>query len=288
MLDVAGLNFERVLDRQRAQFGIPRDQPVPDYIVNSAHQMHELSVMDGIREAQWRSVALSDVVQVPNARYHLRFGAGRRLRMMWTGWRSVMGIAGDGRTAPLNSEESDELTEAVNLLYINIRGVLDNLVWALLYEHAPETAATARPAAIGLFAPGIVNDQRFTDLAHGLREHEGWHVDVKNRRDPAAHRIPLYVPSQVVTPDEAEMREKLMGESWAAAARKEFDVAENSRRQADALGTFHPVISHDPDAGAIALFPTLPDDLGHVVEVFIAVDAFLVQKAAGRVLGGAS
>lgn len=41
------------------------------------------------------------------------------------------------------------------------------------------------------------------------------------------------------------------------------------------------IFVHDPDEGLIPIYPTTPDDLGHTIEVFRAVEAFINGTATG-------
>jgi hypothetical protein len=99
--------------------------------------------------------------------------------------------------------------------------------------------------------------------------------DGKNRRDPAAHQIPLAVTCQFVTQDEASIYLELGNEWSSAVACHNFDAADRIVESQTGVGRFHPYFTHDLGQGLIPIYPTTPDDVGHVVELFRAVNNFL-------------
>jgi hypothetical protein len=241
-----------------------------------ALRIFSLLVMDALRDAAINAGKLSDLMKVQKAGHFMRYGAARRLRMMWHCYRNVVHTAPSDRVKPLSGEDSGDLTRDLNVIYINIRGVLDNFAWSLLHERAPEEAKELEPQQVGFFNPCIVRDSRFAVLAKLISEHESWHRDVKKRRDPAAHRIPLTVPPQIITPEEAALYQRLYDESQNARGRLDFAAAENAMDRMEAIGRFSPCFMHDPEEGVQFIYPTVPEDIGHVVDLFNAVEKFLL------------
>jgi len=47
-------------------------------------------------------------------------------------------MAPPDRVDPLGSDESHQLMVDINIIYLNMRGTLDDLAWALLYEFDPD------------------------------------------------------------------------------------------------------------------------------------------------------
>src|SRR5271155_498122 len=95
--------------------------------------------MDALRDATINANRLSDLVKAQKAAHFMRYGAARRLLMMWHCYRNVVVYTSPpDRVEPLSGEESGDLTRDLNVIYINIRGVLDNFAWSLLHERASE------------------------------------------------------------------------------------------------------------------------------------------------------
>jgi hypothetical protein len=175
---------------------------------------------------------------------------------------------------PLSADESEELTRDLNLIYLNIRGVLDNLAWALLHEFAQEKLKI-HPTKISLFKPCISDDNRFDELSLALNAHREWNFDLADRRDPSAHRIPLTVPPQVLASEDRSVYAELLNEYARAVQDLDFVAADQKLKQTERMGQFYPYFIHDIDKGPFPIYPTLPEDVGHAVEICRHVGDFL-------------
>ncbi len=212
-------------------------------------------IMDALHDATINTVKLSGLMKAQKAVHFVRYGAARRLLMMWHCYRNVVVYtAPPDRVKPLSGEDSLDLTRDLNVIYINIRGVLDNFAWSLLHERAPQKAAKLPAAQIGFFKPCISGDPCFAALAKVIERHEPWNKLVTKRRDPAAHRIPLSVPPQVITPEEAPLYQGLYDDYQRAAERLDFAGAESAMARMEAIGRFSPYFMHDPEEGVEFLF----------------------------------
>ena len=268
------LNFERFLTKRANLLQRPEWQgAVPDWFRDSTLPTFSSQIRDQLHQTIGRSLKLSKLMHADGAIYYLRLGATRRLLMMWHAYSNVLHVASLDRKEPLTSEESRQLTQDLNVIYVNIRGTLDNLCWALLHEHASDKLRL-NPLEVGLFSKCIVKEGRFTSLTEAIRTHKAWDQDVKRRRDPAAPRIPLTVPPQFVTAPEAAVYEGLGEDYLQAASDLNLDEAEATLQRMGAVGRFDPCFMHDPKEGLIPIYPTVPDDIGHVIDLFRAVDAF--------------
>lgn len=236
-------------------------------------------VMNALYKTISRSIQLSELMKAKGALHYLRFGAARRLLMLWHAYRNLLLIVSSDRKEPLTSDESCELIQDLNVIYVNICGALDNLCWALLHEHAPDKV-TLSPSKVGLFLRSIVDDDRFASLARRIKVHDAWDREVKGRRHPATHRIPLSVAPQVVTPEEAANYKKLCDDYSQALGQPDSDRAEDIMRRMGRIGRFVPYFIHDPEQGLVPIYPTVPDDIGHVIDLFAAVEAFLLSAAS--------
>jgi len=252
----------------------------PDaYFVTRGLGYFALIVQDDLFKAFQQALQLSATIQSVEVRNYIRFGAGRRLNALWHAHRSLIGIAPVDRKTPLSTDEGRSVTRYLNVIYINVTGVLDNLCVALLHEYAPDAMAKLRPYQIGLFQKVLEGYDQFDLLVASLAEHEEWNADLKNRRNPSAHRIPLYVPPQVVTPEQAEKINGLWDEHSERMQKLDIDDAGAALQKMESIGIFVPYFAHEPDAGAFPLYPTVSDDLGHALEVFELVRAFMAENS---------
>jgi hypothetical protein len=272
------LTFDEELRRQTLlAYGGPWTGKIDDDVVRDAAQNHGLFLMDVLRDTLLRAIELSGELNNKQAGYFIRFGAARRLQMIWFAFRDVIFTVPADRDRPLKTGEARRLTRDLNTVYINIRGTLDNLCWSLLHTSAVDKT-TLPPVQIDLFARRlIIEDQRFGAISDAIRHHSAWYEDLKTRRDPSAHRIPLYVPPQLVDPAEAAAYSELGAATWEAIGRKDFEAADRIMRDQEAIGQFVPWFLHDPEQAPIPIYPTVSEDLRHMVQIFRTVDGFLVE-----------
>src|ERR1700687_5755736 len=90
-----------------------------------AEYMHFLCVSDAIRDVQEDAVVLSEKVTNPEANLQLRFGVARRTKFIWYSQRNIVDLIRE-REEPLPLESVEEVARDLNVIYINIRGTLDN------------------------------------------------------------------------------------------------------------------------------------------------------------------
>jgi hypothetical protein len=270
--------FDEFLSEQAVLrgFGSGSELPADDFLRHLMFESFSGEVAQALFRSLGRSTELSNLLKEKKAAQYMRFGVGRRLLMMWWAYHHVVTTVPAGRKDPLVSDESQSLTQSMMVVYINIRGVLDNLCWVLLHEHAPEKTKELKPHEVGLFQNCIVKDSRFLSLVQRFSTHKSWNGDVKGRRDPSAHRMPLTIPPQVLTPEEA-VRYGALGQKYSEGMKElNLDGANEALNAMEHIGSFAPYFLHDPDDGPIPIYPTLPNDVAHVIQVFNAVDTFLM------------
>lgn len=264
------LFIEPHLERYKRMFGHTAETPTSaknlSYLTEQAHHAHALAVQDHLLKLSTR-VALETTTFGSNrdALIYLRYGAGRRLLDMLEVYRSIIHIAHEGRTTALGNEEQQQFSRDLNTLYINLRGTLDNLAFCLLYECQPNLKI--RDMDKSLFSLNF--RKAFTDfpaIAPAIQRHDDWNRDFKKRRDPAAHRIPLYLPSQM-SEAEVERAAELFAEQSKKIRTGEVKEANRLFDRAMRLGSFLAAFLHHPDEPLIPIYPTIPNDVGHLIEI---------------------
>ncbi len=87
---------------------------------------------------------------------------------------------------------------------------------------------------------------------------------MKNR-DPSAHRIPLAVAPSIVSADEAKQYLDLQQVSNKALNRGKFDESRRAMKAMEKIGKFVPIFLHDPNEGHVELYPTIAEDIRHML-----------------------
>lgn len=245
------------------------------YVEQKAQQVHIYHVHDALRDEQMKNLLLLPKLKEPRAVYFARFGVGRRVAMLWSAFRSVLEIVTVGRDKPLSSDDVKTVSRDLNTIYINIVGTIDNYAWCLVHERGSAAVKVLPPKRIGLFARDLISDACFSTLRISLEPYATWFADLRSRRDPAAHRIPLSVPPAILRPDEAKRYREIDTEIGQAIPRHEFERVDQLWLEQEKLGTFVPRFLHDPEEEFIPFYPTIPQDLAQLVRVSHVVREFL-------------
>jgi len=280
------LDFEYQLDRYRLCL---TGEPSHDqYWHHQAHDMQALVVGDALRDLMGAAVMYSSRVQDGEPLAHLRYGVGRRSKTLWLSIRNLTRLVPPDRESPMAQEEVDETARDLNVIYINIRGLMDNLAWAVVHQFGSVKTRELKPAAVGLFRKMIAQDDALMPLATTLDPYRKWDTEMAQRRDPAAHRIPLSVPPAVF--DEASQQEWLDRKAdYDAAMERALDLVRDRHADSDeafrrvheasarmeAVGRFMPWFHHHYDDGQYPIYPTVPQDLAMMLKVSARVFEFM-------------
>lgn len=188
-------------------------------------------------------------------RRHVRDGFTRRHFMIQQCRLWLSEHCDEDRKAPLSVYEATEAAIYLNALYLNIRGAFDNLAWSLKYRFdllpGAEEYSEGRRGKVALFGGYFLDDLRAhrPQAVRRLRALIPWAKEFKERRDPAAHRIPLLVPPGVISDEQVA---KEFSRLHAVADRSDAEVHGESRvdliMRARGLASFSPVmIMYEPD-----------------------------------------
>jgi hypothetical protein len=273
------LSFNHHLDFFKKLGSLTGDLKRDAHCYRQAEHMHALCISDAIRDIHFESASLSQKIDSPDANFHLRFGIARRSKFIWLSLRGVMGIVATDRTEPLPMDQVEEVARDLNMIYINVRGTLDNLAWLVLYLFASDKTRNLAPMKIGLFSGDFLKDIKLSRVAKFMNPFQAWNRELSSRRDPAAHRIPLSVPPAFID-DETEDDYLRVSEEYTKAVNDAFEHAANWEEaaprfeKADVLndrlqriGKFMPVFVHHPNEGMMKIYPTVPEDIGQLVRI---------------------
>jgi hypothetical protein len=278
------LDYEPHLEHWKRQFGLGQSgvsiSPANlKFVQERARHDHALAVWDPLLQLiSTVSIDIPPKLSSRQAKIYMQHGAGRRIGVMFDAYRAIVSSAYENRTDPLHHEEQQSFSKDLNTLYMNLRGFLDSLAWCLMYERQPDLEKELRRTDFDLFSPKYRTKLRaFAEIEAAVIVHDEWNKDVKKRRDPVAHRIPLYLPPAILTPEEVARARELntLQESKALAGQRE--EADRLFDQMNRIGKFFPFFMHHPDEQPIPIYPTIPNDVGHVIRLALAVEGALLS-----------
>lgn len=193
-----------------------------------------------------RLIDILERTKSENVKRHLHRGFQVRLAMIES---SILELdrSTRNRTTPLDVYQTELLCVHLNSYYINIVGSLDNLAWALLYkldiEGIDENKWKFQKLAT-LSNPDLGNlliEKHFTILANLLAVLRGWILDLKEFRDPSAHRIPLLVSRSIFNESDIASHSLLDEEAARLIENGNHGAGMAKLNEAYSLGNYHPV-----------------------------------------------
>lgn len=180
---------------------------------------------------------------------HLKSGLGARHYVLRHCREYLERVCFTARQDALSADAATEAALHLNGYYLNLRGALDNLAWILQFELQlfPGTTENAgHRMKIHLFGDDFIRAVEACSINHAahLSAMKVWGQDLAALRDPAAHRIPLYVPPGVITSqdqvDEFRRLDRLSGAPESElGGRRRIEVM----IEAQQVSSFAPVFS---------------------------------------------
>lgn len=162
-----------------------------------------------------------------------------------------------------------DATIVIQSFVLNTFGCLDNLAWMFVHEKGvtkPDGTAL-EPQGVSLGAKAV--RARFSKEFNAyIDSQDDWFKGIKDFRDALAHRIPLYIPPFIVTPDvvdEYNRLERESGEAMRAGKLEEYDRLQAEQKK---LGRFRPWMnqSRTENTPSIVFHPQLLADFNTVDE----------------------
>lgn len=263
------------------------------YWYYQAQEIHSLRVLDAARDTQSEILIVGQRLQMGPAYHHIVFGAARRSRMIWGAFRELYRHIGPDRTEPLPHDEVFEAARALNDIYIHSRGTMDNYAWALLHLFGDESLKALNPNDIGLFRKRFCGNPSVSDFGAIAAKFIDWESEIKERRDPVAHRIPLSVPPALLN-EEDQARYRLLNDraneafqtflelAGSLASQEVTDAASDEVERLYAemgkIGIFVPMIVHDPSEGGVRIYPTVPEDIGQLIRLIRRINVRIIER----------
>lgn len=276
------LDYEKHLEHYKNLLGYYVDNPHTNKeqtlacAEKKAQTIHSLCVLDSINNLSTKSFEIVQKLKNDDAKYYMKYGVGRRSLMLYYSYQAIINIACPERTEPLSCNEQIDLSREINILYINLRGILDNYAWCFMYEQTPNLKKELHLRKISLFSKDFRKKcSAFHKIKKGILAHDTWEKEVKERRDPVAHRIPLYVPHTIMTSNETERYSNSNIQYNEKLNNLDLEGANQLFNEMYRMGTFYPVFIHHHDDGLIPIYPTIPTDLVHLIRIQSVVESGL-------------
>jgi hypothetical protein len=185
------------------------------------------------------------------AQKHLHRGFLVRVSMME---ESIVELHEQLRKAngPLSSYLASKLTLLINAYYLNLAGSLDNLAWAIIYQHAlckpvNEDCHKQRKLAhlLGKEFLDALPGKGLEELSQKLRAKRAWYREMKEFRDPAAHRIPILVPMALYSEADIDEQRRLDSEAAGLCAQGKHSEGMTTWRKINRLGKQLPIFTSE-------------------------------------------
>lgn len=185
------------------------------------------------------------------ARKHLHRGLLVRVNMME---ESIVELHKELQAAngPLSSYLASRLTLLINAYYLNLAGSLDNIAWAIIYQHSLREPVIEENFGLRKFAQllgkgflAALSEKGLEELCQLIHSKHKWYREMKEFRDPAAHRIPILVPCSLYSEADVCEHRRLDSEATELLARGEHREGMATWRKANSLGKQMPVFASE-------------------------------------------
>ena len=204
-----------------------------------------------------------------HAEEHALHGFSRRLGTLIRAVNLVFDLLPPELDAIPERDTVVDATIAIQSFVLNTFGCLDNLAWIFVYEKGVTkldgTALDPQSVSLGNKAVRAKFSKEFSAY---IDSRDDWFKAIKEFRDALAHRIPLYIPPFIVTPDVVDEYNRLERESGEALRGQKFGEYDLLQAEQKKLGRFRPwmTYSRTENAHSIAFHPQSLADFNTVAE----------------------
>lgn len=238
----------------------------------ASHLMsEERNVARELQELMLQTVVHGQSTPDARVREHLLHGAARRVRVLGRSIENVFSLFPPSAQRPLPKASLDDVQINLHAFVMNLSGIFDNWAWAYVLRHGLE-AKLGSPRKVGLFLEATQKH-----LSRPLREYlvskeaSGWHGEyLKSFRDALAHRIPLYIPPAIFTPEDGERYNRLEYEKIECIKSMNWARLEEIEREQPAMGTpcftFMHSFAEDAASTMLYLHPQMLTDARSIIE----------------------
>jgi hypothetical protein len=173
-------------------------------------------------------------------KWRLLHNTERRLGILQGCIQNVFSLYPPDRLEIPSREECVDLAINLQSFVFNVFGCLDNLAWISVIERQLRNKNGPLKATQVGFRKKLIQKSFSVDFQLYLESLSEWFTNIETLRDHLAHRIPLYVPPFVVTPDnEASFNalEKAKIEAWRQHDFSKYDELEAAQEKMGKIPT---------------------------------------------------
>jgi hypothetical protein len=169
-------------------------------------------------------------------------------------------------------KERLEATIGIQGFVFNAFGSINNLAWIFAIEKAIKNKKgdPLHRNSIGLAAHNMAIRKNLSqNFQNYLKAKDEWFKQLEDFRHALAHRVPLFVPPYIITPDKEAAYNELQIAMDDAIARRDFDTYDKKSEQQRALGIFRPMMLHSvvETEVYVAFHPRIIADFATVEEI---------------------
>ena len=202
--------------------------------------------LDSIKQKRYvlndKFIQLSSILVVEKAKEYLLHGTTRRLGIVVQCIDNIYSVFPPERDQFLSVEELKEVDINLHSFFINVYGFLDNLAWVFVLEKE----INIHKNEVGMFLPKTkVNfKQEFREYIESSPVKRWFEEYLKDYRDTLSHRIPLYVPPKLLTPDQIQRDREITKELNKNLKMGDFNAVDILFSEQENLGSIAPIFRH--------------------------------------------
>jgi len=181
------------------------------------------------------------------AKEHAHHGFVRRVKTLVRCIQNVFEALPPHRDTVPSSEAISDATINIQAFVFNSFGAIDNLAWIWVNEKGlkKKNGSPIPDAYVGLRkANKLVRESFSPEFCGYLEKLDNWFENLDDFRHALAHRIPLYIPPFVISPENEPRYHGLEERKWAALVQQDFRQYENLDAEQATLGFFRPWMRH--------------------------------------------
>ncbi len=183
------------------------------------------------------TVASGQQQESAKVREYLLHGVSRRLSVIKKSIENIFnGFPLDAKR-PLRRGDLYDVQINMHAYVINLYGIFDNWAWAFVYRHGLLENLGGKHR-VGMFKKGMLTHFP-NEISEYLKERElgKWHEDyLKSFRDALAHRIPLYIPPSMLTPEEGDRYQELDAQKMGLINVMDWERLNQVEHEQESLG----------------------------------------------------
>jgi hypothetical protein len=190
---------------------------------------------------------LTHQFRTPLAKEHAHQGFLRRCKTLVRCVQNVFQVLPPDLDSIPSSEAVSDATINIQAFIFNTFGAIENIAWIWVSEQGLKkpNGAPLPEVFVGLRKRNtFVRESFSTEFKKYLSSLDAWFENLDNFRHALAHRIPLYIPPFVISPDHEQRYREIDKLMWEALLRMDFEGHRRLESEQQSLGFFRPWMTH--------------------------------------------